>query len=106
MGETTDQRRVVEEFVERLKKNMRVTAVFFFGSRAQGTFDRWSDFDLLIVSGDFEGKDFFERWALVQPHWMAKAPGEFFCYTPGEYEELREEISVPGEAIRHGLRVF
>ena len=105
MGETATQLRIVEDFVERVKQEHQITAVFFFGSRAHGTYDEWSDFDLLIVSPDFVGLDFFQRWRLMQSYWVAKASGEFFCYTPEGYEEIKEEISVPGEAVRHGIRV-
>ena len=105
MGETADQFRIVAKFVKRLQEAFPVTAVFFFGSRARGTYDQWSDFDLIIVSPIFAGLDFFQRWHLVRTSWKENTGADFFCYSPEEYEELKEEISVPGEAVRSGVRV-
>jgi len=47
--------RMLEEVVERLRREFNVKAVILFGSRARGDWTPWSDFDLLIIA-DFREK--------------------------------------------------
>ncbi|MBI2886274.1 MAG: nucleotidyltransferase domain-containing protein [Chloroflexi bacterium] len=105
MGNAAAQRRIVDNYVVRFRKAHPLVAAFFFGSRAEGTFDQWSDYDLLIVSPDFRGLDFWQRWALARCYWRARVGADFFCFSPEEYELLQDEISIPGEAVQHGIRV-
>ena len=48
------------------KSGLRISKVALFGSRARRTATRLSDIDVVIVSGDFEGKDTFERAQLTK----------------------------------------
>lgn len=65
MGEgATDVAKVVNAFVDSLKRHVRIERVILFGSRARGDADWESDVDLLIVSPDF-GKDALADFALL-----------------------------------------
>ncbi len=53
----------VNEFVRALKKrNIRVSKVILYGSRASGRAHQYSDIDVAVVSPDF-GKDRYEEGA-------------------------------------------
>jgi len=47
--------KLLEEVVERLRREFNVKAVVLFGSRARGDWKPWSDFDLLVIA-DFAEK--------------------------------------------------
>ena len=54
---------ISEELIEKIKRfiteaektNIRIEQAILFGSYAHGRQDKWSDIDLALVSGDFEG---------------------------------------------------
>ena len=49
---------LLEKFKENLNKKIFVNKLILFGSRAWGKPQRYSDFDLIVVSKDFENKNF------------------------------------------------
>jgi hypothetical protein len=51
----------IEDFVERLKRAIRVDMVVLFGSYASNSASEDSDVDLAIFSRDFDGKSTWER---------------------------------------------
>ncbi len=80
-----------------------VKSVFLFGSRARGDFLEESDWDLLIVSPDFEGIPFPDRGTFV----LKKLPlrrVELLCYTEEELQEKAQEIGIVQEALK-GVRI-
>lgn len=91
-----------------LAKKVRVTRVCLFGSRARGTFNAESDYDIAVISPDFEKLPFIERQLLVRPL-VRKALGELIaldvaCYTPEEFE--RGKIGfLPGIIEAEGIAV-
>ncbi len=44
--------RIVKQYGEALRKNIRVTSLFLFGSYARGTANAQSDIDVIVVSPD------------------------------------------------------
>lgn len=97
---------VVQRLKERLVKRMRVEALIVFGSRAAGTADEWSDYDLIIVSPDFEGVPFLDRGRVLLPLRERGVSYDFLCYTPKEFEELSSQITVVASAARDGIRLI
>lgn len=54
---------IITDFVKRLEnRGVRVERVYLFGSYLKGMADEWSDIDLLVVSEDFAG---FDYWDLI-----------------------------------------
>jgi len=45
----------IEEFTAALRKGIRVESVMLYGSYVNGKPREWSDFDVAVVSPDFEG---------------------------------------------------
>lgn len=68
-----------------LQDRIEVEALVLFGSRARGDAFARSDWDLVVLSGDFEGRDPIER---AEPALQCPPPGvELIHLTPGELRE-------------------
>lgn len=83
---------------------VRIEKAILFGSRARGDWMEHSDWDLVIVSPDFQGVHFSRRASLMLEH-VPLHPAEYFCYTPDEFERGREEIGVLRQALEEGAEV-
>lgn len=59
--QAVDLRSAIDDFVERLKRAVRVDMVVLFGSHASQTAREGSDIDLAVFSYDFDGKSTWER---------------------------------------------
>ncbi len=102
MGARTDSR--IEDFVQRVREKYRITQAIFFGSRARGDHLADSDYDIILVSPDFQGVFFSQRSALMYDfwkHWPLEI--EPLCYTPGEFETKKQQIGIVNEAVREGI---
>ncbi|MBP7050891.1 MAG: nucleotidyltransferase domain-containing protein [Phycisphaerae bacterium] len=98
----TDSR--IEDFVGRVREKYRITQAILFGSRARGDHLADSDYDIVLVSPDFQGVFFSQRSALMYDfwtHWPLEI--EPLCYTPEEFEAKKQQIGIVGEAVREGV---
>ncbi len=89
-----------------LQEHLHLEAVYLFGSRARGEGDRWSDYDVAVVSPDFEDVAFLERQRLVRPlvrEALGTVPLDIVCYTPEEFERGRDGF-LPEVVEREGVR--
>lgn len=102
MGERADSR--IKDFVQRVREKYRITQAIFFGSRARGDHLADSDYDIVLVSPDFQGVFFSQRSALMYDfwqHWPLEI--EPLCYTPEEFETKKQQIGIVNEAVREGV---
>ena len=93
----------LKQFLKLLTKNIKVNEIILFGSRADGTSNNESDIDLIIVSDDFEGKNFFERVSMMYDYWNIDLPVDFLCYTTKEFNKLKKGITIVSEALKKGI---
>ena len=93
----------LKKFVARLSKNFEIKEVILFGSRARNKEKNDSDIDLIIVSPDFEGMNFFKRGARMYDYWNLKIPVDFICYTEKEFNILKKKITIVKEAFENGI---
>jgi uncharacterized protein len=97
---------ILKKFKTKVKKGMNLERLLLFGSRAKGTFSENSDFDLLVVSKDFEGIPLHKRAQKLYLTWSADIPVEFLCYTPQELDLGRAKAGgIISEAVRTGISV-
>ncbi len=82
-----------------------IQKIIFFGSRAEGKFSDESDVDIVIVSPDFRDMNFFERVARMYDYWDLDLPVDFLCYTPEEFNKLKNRVSIVREALKHGIEI-
>lgn len=95
----------LRKFIENLSKDFSIQNIILFGSRASHKFRENSDVDLMIVSKDFYGMDFFERGAKMYNYWNIDLPVDFICYTPEEFNNLKKKISIVKEALSSGIMI-
>lgn len=96
---------VVARFKKALASKLFIDKLVLFGSRAKGVFSENSDFDLLIVSKDFEGVPLHKRALQAYLTWSDDRPAEILCFTPEEVKtRLRNPIrGVLREAFETGI---
>jgi len=104
MGKKTDK--IINNFVRKVRKKYKVEKAIFFGSRARGDYLKNSDYDIILVSPDFEGIFFSKRIALMYDFWD-NYPLEIepLCYTPKEFEQKKKEIGIVSEAVKEGIMI-
>lgn len=95
----------LKSFKKNISKNIFVNRLILFGSRAWGKPERYSDFDLMVVSKDFRGKGFVKRGSQLYDFWKLNYPVDFICYTPEEFNKLKNDVTIVREAIRRGVEI-
>ena len=65
----------LDDLVRLIKNEFNTELVLLFGSRARGDNLIESDYDIIIVSKDFEGINFIKRMGLVQDLWDGISTG-------------------------------
>ncbi len=106
MGTGTIADPLVTRFKDRVARRMNVTSLFLFGSRANGQPDDWSDYDFIVVSPDFEGVRFLARANKLDDFREPGTAYDFLCYTPDEFEEMVNGITIVREAVETGIRLI
>lgn len=87
------------------KGGTKLERIILFGSRAKGTFGRYSDFDLMLISRDFEGVPWYKRAAKLYLFWKEDYPIELLCYTPEEIARKKDRPGIVSEALKTGISV-
>ena len=60
-----DIARRIGDFVERLKRSLRLEVLILYGSHAAGTPNEWSDIDVAVISPDFNGVSTWDRQEII-----------------------------------------
>ncbi len=87
-----------------IQKSVRLYAVILFGSRARGSANKYSDYDILIVA-DFKD-EYWDRslWVVA---FTPDVSVDLFCYTPAEFDQMfRKYRLTPIDAVGEGLILF
>lgn len=103
MGEEAVLRRVKES----VEEVVGVESIYLFGSRARGDYSKGSDFDIAVVSEEFEGMERQERYEAVVGsvrEAVGDRPVDIICYTPEEFEEGSESF-LPSLILEEGISV-
>ncbi len=93
---------VVEKFKRKLLKRLKNLKIILFGSRATDNSSEDSDFDLIIVSDSFRNKNIIKRCASMYEDWDYNFAVDFICYTPEEFNERENRVSIVSEALKTG----
>ncbi len=57
--------KIAQDYVNEVKKHIKVNRAVLYGSYANGTYDKQSDLDIAIFSENFENKKFVEVTAFL-----------------------------------------
>ena len=83
--------------------NIRVDQLILYGSHAIGTSREGSDIDVVVISENFEGKDYWERIdILTEAIYQIFAPIDASAFTP---EEWKAGTSLMADYARDGVLV-
>ena len=96
---------LLKEFKRKLSKKIPINKLILFGSRANGKPHRWSDFDLIVVSEKFKGIVSYRRAIGFYLVWDLDYPVDFLCYTPEEFNKLKNQITIVKEAVKEGIEI-
>lgn len=96
---------LVSKFEKQLKKKIKLDRLILFGSRAKGTYNQESDFDLVVVSSDFKKTPWYKRSVELHLLWKEDYPIELLCYTPEEFERKKKEIGIVQTAWKEGIEI-
>lgn len=86
---------ILSSFRQQLeKKGLRVENLVLFGSCASDTCSDASDIDVVVISKDFECKDYWERIDILsEAIYEVFQPIEAIAMTPGEWESRKLPIA-------------
>ncbi len=74
-------------------KHIHVERLILFGSWAKGTQQEGSDIDIVVVSNDFQGKDYWSRINILSDViYQVVAPIQAVAMTPQEWENKESPI--------------
>jgi predicted nucleotidyltransferase len=93
-------------FAQRLAEEIGATTVLLVGSRARGTNDADSDYDIVIVSERFTGMDRFDRELGLKSLFYEVggfAPMDLYCLTPEEFECGKNRISELADVLPEAI---
>jgi predicted nucleotidyltransferase len=95
---------IISQFKKALEsKGIKIDKLILFGSYASGKYREGSDIDLVVISEDFSGKDFWERIEIISDAiYEVFMPIEAVAMTPEEWsskESLIVDYAKNGEVI-------
>ena len=79
--------------------------LILFGSQATGNSNENSDVDIIVVSKKFEGVKALKRSPNLYLKWDLDYPVDFLCYTPEEFDNLKNKITLVNQAIKEGIEI-
>ncbi len=101
--------KVVQDFLAQklsvIKQEFAPVRLILFGSRIYGQPTKDSDIDLVVVADFFKGWRFLGRMGYFLKKVNFREHIDAFCYTPEEFERMKEISSVVAEAVAKGMVV-
>jgi hypothetical protein len=95
-----------KEALPKLVEEFKPEKVILFGSRVKGTAREDSDIDIIITSPYFANVQFIKRMPLV----IRKVPFakhvDYICYTPDEYEKIKNESSLLMDVAENSIELI
>ncbi|MDH4027527.1 MAG: nucleotidyltransferase domain-containing protein [Nitrospirota bacterium] len=102
----TEIKNIIDDSIEYLKKKLRISSAYLFGSYAAGTATEWSDVDLAVFSPDADKMNIEDRARL-------SADLRLNCHTEVELhifpnKALKEarQTNFCGYILKNGVKVF
>ena len=96
----TEQTHQIDRFVVKVKKELNPDKIILFGSRANGTHWKRSDYDFIIVSKKFKGMHWLDRISQAVQLWDDMSDVDILPYTPEEFIDKTKHSSVVRSASK------
>ena len=101
-----DIKRILDDYLQKLGKKIKIEAVYLFGSTARGERLDTSDVDLLIVSPSVEGMWVDERIRIAYRIWRYSGlTAHIFLLTPNEFKQRVNESVALRNAQKYWIRI-
>ena len=94
-----------KEALPKLVEEFKPEKVILFGSRVRRTAKKDSDIDVILISSYFVNIPFLKRMPLVLKKVRFLKHVDYICYTPEEYERMKEESSTIKDAIENSIEI-
>jgi predicted nucleotidyltransferase len=94
---------LLQDFANTIKKKYKNAKVLLFGSQATKMNTEHSDYDIIIVAQQFTTQKTIDRGIDLYDDWKIDAPVDFICYTPKEFNRLKNKISLVKQALQEGI---
>ncbi len=97
-----------EVYINVTKEKYEIKQMILFGSQARGDTRIDSDVDLILVSPIFSNKNnqyesrLYQEWHI---RYKLGIPVDFLCYSPKEFDKLKNRISIVSQAIKEGIEI-
>jgi len=98
--------RFLGTYLDQIIAEYRPEHVILFGSRATGTPREDSDIDLLLVAEQFRQIRSVNRGFRVKMTLDFPPRVDLLCYTPEEFEQLRDGFGLVADICREGIWLF
>jgi predicted nucleotidyltransferase len=96
-------KKAMREYCKEVVKRFKPACIILYGSRAKGTFTGTSDFDIIVISNNFD-RDFLSRIKDLIDANTSSLPIEPFGYTEAEFEIMLGSYRITAlDAVREGI---
>ena len=95
----------LKNFLERINKKFNIEKAILFGSRARGDNRRFSDYDIILVSDDFEGIRWIKRIEMLIDFWESDKDIDILPYTSEEFKEKSSMRNVVRVGVEEGIAI-
>ena len=104
MVESKDRlNKIINIFLEEIQKKYRIDNAYLYGSFAKGTFNKWSDIDIAIVSSDFSDDLFEDKLSLMR---LASTIDDRIEPRPFKTEFFNRNDPLADEVQKNGIRLI
>jgi hypothetical protein len=97
--------RFLKEVLPKLERALSPSLVVLFGSRIKGEATEDSDLDVIVVAEAFSDIPFLKRMPMLLKLVNFAKHIDFLCYTPEEFERLRNSSTIIAQALEEGVVV-
>ena len=95
----------LKSYLRKIRRKYAIKKMILFGSAARGKTTKHSDLDIILVSAKFRKKSALKRPVPFYLEWDLRRPVDIICYTPEEFESLKNRVSLVREALREGIEI-
>lgn len=95
----------LKAFLKDIRRMYQDAKVYLFGSRARGDARPESDYDLIIVSRQFDKIPFVNRGGTIWKNSQVGIAADLVCYTPEEFKKISKTSYVLKDALKYAVQV-
>ncbi|MGQ9778056.1 MAG: nucleotidyltransferase domain-containing protein [Thermodesulfobacteriota bacterium] len=95
-----------DDCLPKIIRDVKPVKIFLFGSRVKGNATEDSDIDVILVSNKFDGVPFLKRMEMVLRIAAFPKHVDYLCYTPEEFERIKNSSSIVMDAIENSMEVI